>query len=1344
MARHEDEDPSNDFWWSHRRLLEEEATLTGFSMAAIDISASIDTIRAKARKMLEAVATKNGSDTIEGSVAEIDEARMAPWHEELAVLRDQLLDALLASQQGRQARTPDEVVRGGGTVVGPDTSSLRRNSHEMLLHAVFGEWAALCASNKDAHGGLVSESLLDIFLDGIVYTHAAKWSGEEAEEAAGGTMRDVVWMFVRDTWGMTPIEQEKLLPRLVQHAWEAFIAEMQRLEEEVLRVCTAVVKSPNAEVAAHERRGEARTLVTNAVRVLRMLASPSTPAEAASMRDTSHAHVLVATSAKARRVVQMIGRWLPVCCEFLHALAPRQDNSQKEENEIGKCPAGNNKECSDTDATPEAVEWIRQLKGQVERVLRLLAQSDETSPWILILVDIIARVFYVTSKDTLQTNGDADAEVRQHIALKSFLTSYEKSDDVPPAAALTGHWTLAEACNMKISHVLSCALDKTGFPSSLSTRVLRVLLVQRPIATLRHLLTFLCPGNNVAALCDCEPVITDKGSASDARSMAFMEEPLQENAVARTFFPKFFSVFRAIEQALGSLCGDLTDHDSDADAVSLILVRFLAAAMDKVFTTGFAQEKGVAASEWLMFLAFICHDTPLFDVNALHHVRNAARRFFAPGRPMISYLHEQIVKHGRHGLTAFFLPPLRAIGVDYSTSSDQEHLGCALRYPLSAEVAYFQELPRGYYCRQPLRLALNAKNDALHFFHGLLMPPVVDVLSKNSSIVERKLKEEDQVAVRDSFVDMIVHIGIFVLARVRGDADFPPVTDTVTADAMSSFFFGILRLCSTVTYWDATRRHEIQRAIVKQLCAKSPAASNPTATSGNKRQNGGSHRAGEKTAPLPMAFLLRGGCTLGDGDAEAGGVSEGETELPQAWHDWFCNVELEDIDARAGVSAMTLLRICNRGYMKVIPTRTLLERRATLEQHARKQKESGSREKVESAMEAAILRDVKRLRGQLDGNAGRQTNPQDQPAVKEKVLAGDEMKAENGVEENGKATVVKAEMSDDNKGEKEIPMPMPDEKPLPIAVVKPYIEAMVVTLMQRARISVVDGAAAGVALKKWLMAVSGRFEPQALLEVVRRVVLQANTKLTHATKLECASLSAFLGAVAEDIVLPYKLSFLPCNPTHTKQQRQQGTAPAETKEKDNSNEWLHKVLPFSEKDAGMLLRVLIADTTRAVTRFLEHATPLGDWKAYILTFHMRRIMGLLARYESAYRAALARRLQQLGTTSVVMEGTHPVQLLAAVECPLLENMTRPAADVDHLFTSAMPKAQETPVPLSSSTSGTQMNSTAALGGGNGGNTSRKSWSKSVEASKRKRQRSSDNSHSHRHGRRRNGLRDQEE
>ncbi|EKF31109.1 hypothetical protein MOQ_005060 [Trypanosoma cruzi marinkellei] len=1312
-------------------------------MAAIDISASLDAIREKARKMLETAATRNGHDTSDGSVVEIDDARMALWHEELIVLRDHLLDALMASQQGRQARAQDEAVRGDGTVVEPDTSSLRRTSHEMLLHAVFGEWVALWASDKDAHGGLASESLIDIFLDGIVYTHAAKWNGEEAEETTGGTMRDVVWMFVKDIWGMTPIEQEKLLPRLVQHAWEAFIAEMQRLEEDVQRVCTAVGSS-NAELGAQERQGEARTLVTNAVRVLKMLASSSTPAEAASMRDTSHAHVLVATSAKARRVVQMIGRWLPVCCDFLHTLTPRQDNDRKEENAIGKCPEGNNKECSDTAATPEAVEWIRQLKGQVERVLRLLAQLDETSPWILMFVDMIARAFYVTSKDKLQTNGDADAEVRQHMALKSFLTSYEKSEDVPHAAVSAGHLTLAEACNMKISHVLSCALDKTGCPSSLSTRVLRVLLVQRPLATLRHLLNFLCPGNNVAALCDCEPVITDKGSASDARSMAFMEEPLQENAVARTFFPKFFSVFRAIEQALGSLCEDLTGHDSDADAVSLILDRFLAAAMDKVFTTGFAQEKGVAASEWLMFLAFICHDTPLFDVHALHHVRNAARRFFAPGRPMISYLHEQIVKHGRHGLTAFFLPPLRAIGVDYSTSSDHEHLGCALRYPLSAEVAYFQELPRGYYCRQPLRLALNAKNDALHFFHDLLMPPVADVLPKNSSMVERKLKEEDQAAARDIFVDIIVHIGILVLARVRGDADFLSMADTVTADAMSSLFFGVLRLCSSVTYWDAARRHEIQRAIVKQLCAQSPAASTPTAISGNKRQNGGSHRVGEKTAPLPVALLLRGGCTQGDGDAEAGDVSEGKTEVPHAWHDWFCNVELEDIDARAGVSAMTLLRICNRGYMKVIPTRTLLERRATLEQHARKQKESGSSEKVESAMVAAILRDVDRLRGQRDGNAGTPTNPKDQPSVKETVSAGDKMKAENGVEENGTAAVVKGEKSDEKKGEREIPIPKPNEKPLPIAVVKPYIEAMVVTLMQRARISVVDGVAAGVALKKWLMAISGRFEPQALLEVVRRVVLQANTKLTHATKLECASLSAFLGAVAEDIVLPYKLCFLSLNPTHTKQQRQQGTEPAETKEKQNINEWLHKALPPSEKDAGMLLRVLIADTTRAVTRFLEHATPLGDWKAYILTFHMRRIMGLLARYESAYRAALAKRLQQLGTTSVVMEGTHPVQLLAAVECPLLEKMTRPAADVDHLFTSATSAAQESPVPLTSSTSGTQMNSTAALGGGNGSNTGRKSWSKSVDASKRKRQRSSDNSHSHRHGRRRNGPRDQEE
>ncbi|RNF04575.1 putative dynein heavy chain [Trypanosoma rangeli] len=1391
MAQQENTGTSCEFWWSHRRLLEEAAAVTGPPTAAVDIVASIDSVKAKAQEMMEATVTYNG-DTAKGAGdAGVDPVQMGVWQAELIVLRNQLLEALLAAQQERRARCNGDALRGS-VGVEPETPPLRQTVHEMLLHTVVGEWATRWASHTDADGGLASESLLDTFLDGIVFTHASNWDETGVEEtAAGGAMREVVWTFLTDVWGMTPVEQEKWLPRLVQHAWEAFLIEMQRLEEEVQRVCAAAESS-----TAQERRDEACTLVCRAVRVLRLLAVPLTPAEVAGMRGLPRPHVVVATSAKARSVVQMIARWLPVCIGFLYSLAPlprqqqEEDNNKQEENTAERHVDNGKKDAGDTTTSPEALEWIRRLKQQVERVFALLAQLDETSPWMMMLVDTMAHAFYATREDVSRLTGDQakrgvgeDVETRQHMALKSFLASYERRVEVSSATAASGQWTLVEACNMKMSHVLSCALDETGRPSSLSTRVLRVLLVQRPIATLRHLLTFLCPSNHVAALCDCEAVITDKGCSSEARAMAFVEEALKENAVARTFFPKYFSVFCAVEQALVSLCADLASHEAaavtSADAVALVLERFIAAAMDEAFTA-FSELKGAAASEWLMFLAFICHETPLFEIHMLHHVRRAARRFFAPGRRMITYLHEHIVRRERHGLTAFFLPPLRAIGVDYSTCSDQEHLSCALRYPLSAEVAYFQELPRGYYCRQPLRLALNAKNDALHFFHELLMSQTAETSSRRLSAMGGTQKGEDHAMVRDLFVDMIVHIGALVAARVRGDVDRRIVTDSVAADAMSSLFFGVLRLCSSVTYWDPARRHAIQRAIAQQLCTQRPVpppnhAGRPGMAPQGSRGNGTEEGW---APPLPMAFLLRGGCMLGDVTAQpavaAGGVpaaaeteEEATTTTPHAWHDWFCNAEFEDVDARAGVAAMALLRVCNRNYMKFIPTRTLLERRATLEQHAAKQKESGSQAKAESAMEAAILRDVDLLRRKRDGaEVSSQTKLPEQHALVTTVVVEADGKAESGIAGNGTATEAQVKRPDVKKCEEEIQTSRNaaqrqcDTRPLPLAAVKSYVEPLVVALIQRARISVVDGVASGVALRKWLMTVSGLFEPQALLEVVRRVVLQANTKLTHATKLECASLSAFLGVVANDIVLPYKQSFFHHHHTHAKQQqRQVEPAPAEAEDNERGNGWLPRSLPASEKDAGMLLRILIADTTRAVTRFLEQATPLGDWKAYTLTLHMRRIMGLVSRYEAAFRAALTKRLQEVGKTAGTAEGIHPVQLLAAVECPLLEKMIRPAAEVDHLFTGALPPPsslqQQQPVSFLS-TSGSQRNPTivmgggGASGGGGGGNSnssgiaSRNGWSAPGDAHRRKRHRSRDNSYSHRHRRSKNASRDQAE
>ncbi|KEG13264.1 putative dynein heavy chain [Trypanosoma grayi] len=1416
-AQQHNEEASHGFWWTHQRLAEEAASALATPTAESTILSCMDEVKVIARELLKvAMPSRSGKKE---SLPLIDSAGLQGWHEKLICVRDRLLVALVAVQQEQHDGVAEVATSGGGPVCERARMELRHTVHHMLFRVVLGEWAAQWASSSEGASSESVERLVDGFLDDIAFTYASRWDADDAV-----AMRNIVSSFVVETLGMMPIEEERLLPRLAQHSWDAFLLELQGVEDEVQRVCGAVEKGE----MVGERKSTAQDLAARVICVLKMLAVlPPTEAVATEVMmgtSTKYGHVVLTTSAKARAVVESLGRWLPVCVDFFYTMVPRRHGEKKTEDGGVDANEEGDGAAAAAATTPEARNWIRRLQQEVQRLFFVLGQFDETSPWIVVLAGITARTFFMTHDSVAQqhednsndTKNNDDDGMQMHAALKAFLAWQMEAVESAPASQRA----LADACNMKMGHVVSCALDKSG-PSSLSIRVLRVLLVQRPLTTLRHFLGFLCPTNSVAAACDCEAAITDKGSSSESRSLAFRDEPLEENAAALMFFPKYFTVFCTVEQALSSLCGDLAG--GDVAAAAHVVESFAAAALDDAFT-GLSGSGGAAASEWLMFLAFVCSETPLFDVAALHHVRNAARRFFAPGRAMLSYLRRRIVLHGQHGLAAFFLPPLRAVGVDYSTAADREHVSCALRYPQSAEVAYFQELPRGFYSRQPMRLAVNAKNDALRFFHDFLMPPSSSSSAAAAVPGEGTTREDESVVLRNLFVDIVAHVGVLAAARVRGEAGCNSAADAVTMDVMLSVFFGVLRLCSSVTYWEAAKRHDIQRAIVQRMCELSATPAYAVARGGGKthRLAATAGGKGERKSPLPMAFLLRGGCALEKATADAatagmptaavpaaavevgggGGGERGGAEMPHAWHDWFCATEFEDLDARAGSCAMVLLRACNRQYVKDIPTRTLLARRSTLEQHAAKEKDSGAQARALAAMEAAIQHDVNLLSSQQSNKEIVQQQQQQQQQMKKTVAVDEEVKAEADMETNrtgidasaaavttargetakltGDVNANKDKNSDGGAENEEqqkqqhqqqkqsAPPPRRDDRPLPLTVVKPYIEKMALTLMQRARMSVVDGTVSGMALKKWLMVIAGQFEPPAVLEAVRRVVLQANTKLTHATKLECASLSAFLGVVADDIALPYKMSFIHARSTHTKtqqqqQQQQHGSVRAEV-EADKS-EWPRHALPSSEKNADMLLRVLIADTTRTVTSFLEEGTPLGDWKAYSLGLHLRRIMGLVQRHEAAFRAALAKRLQQLGMTPGSANSTHPVQMLSAVEFPLLENMTAPAGDVDHLFSNAPPSAVASRHPPAfSRTTGGRGNNKSSSGSGNtntgvaadklapgaessaknNNNNGRREWVASGDALRRKRHRPSDDSYTHRHGKWRSGPRDNAE
>ncbi|KAH8605495.1 hypothetical protein ERJ75_001599100 [Trypanosoma vivax] len=1290
-------EPDCRFWWTHGRLTDEAAASCMCPNAEGVILSCLEQLKEKAHTAIDMLSSQRKDLDSADDRPEAATNGVLPkvWHEELVLLRDKLVEAFNATQQQRAENQGDTTLlrtHNGEPADSRGLSVVLRRAHLLLIKTIFSAWVARSVANGRGNADALLSSLLDALLDGMAFTHSSLWGAGDCVGVEDAEMAKTVAHFLQNSLGMTPTEQSQYLPEFVRHSWESFVSRLAELEEKVHRCCGASTQhNEEAESDPQTQQLIARDLVANIACVFELLDVRPSAVAAATGASHGDCYVVVTTAEQAGVIVQSLGRWLPECGEFLLSLAPRDSRGERtqcrnaNESEVNgsKGDIGGGQQEINTAVVLTATEaraWVHRVERQLLSVCRLLEQLEGASPWLVVVADIASRALRLPVIAPCKDADDGDAVYnsvsREHRALRAWLGWHKRvlyGTAFPESARSTAPQTLMEACSACSRDVLMSVLVQGETLNDLKTRALRLLLLHRSISTLRQVAQLLCPTSSLEKDCDFEAVITDK-LTSDARAAAYTEESLQENGVVSIYFPKLFEAACILEKCLVSICAEVENllksgggggvSDPAAEAAMLV-EKFFGASLDESLaemeTGGSANVSCTSMSEWLMFLAFICSDAPLFSSDSLRHIRRAARLFFAPGLPMMRSLHNLILRRKLHGLVAFFLPPLRAIGIDHSTAPDASHMSCALRYPRSAEVAYLQELPRGYYSRQPHRLALNAKNDALHFFHEILM----FTTSGKEDDKMKKLKEE-RVATRRLFVDIVAHIGTLVIARLRGDMDRRSLGGAVAyvaMDAMVAFFLSVMRLCSGVLYWNVSQRHEVQQAIAEQLIGSVVTASSPLAC-------------------FSKALLLRGGCTLGDGNSAASlSANKGEevdanedtgTELPHAWSDWFCAVELEDIDPRASVCAMTLLRNCNRIYMKSIPTRTLLACRATLEQNSSSEKEANTREKTIAAMELAIRQDINVLQIQQ----WEKKNPKS--GIGSSACGGeDEKKLETSPSgEGGKETEMGASKSfAPAAGDKSVVVPgenqLPHDfahEPLTSATLKPYIEAVSATLVMRARMSVVDGVVAAVAMKKWLVACAGKLEPRMLLEVVRRVVLHVSTKLIHATKHECLALSALLGTIVNEIALPYELSFF--NLRSSSGSQAQWQEDATTPSSSSDVEWLRTAFPSHVRDANILLHTLIVESTRLVVRFLGESTPLGDWKAYIVTSHLRCIMGLVRRHEASLREAIKKRREALGSRSVLSQSARPIDLLSRLELPLLEKMTTLAVDVDHLFSNA--------------------------------------------------------------------------
>ncbi|CCD17719.1 unnamed protein product [Trypanosoma congolense IL3000] len=1322
--------PASDFWWTHRSLLEEVKEVETRSFADATIMSCTGDLKERAHIPLVA-ASSRGSGAFDAAVS----AAMAlEWHEGVAAARNKLLTAFVEMQQ--QSRTDSgqfgKLTADSVVVISErEVTALRQDALHFVLRVIIEEWRTHFTALRGDDADVSLSCLVDNLLVGMTFTHTACWrctshDGSNAEEDR--EVLDAVCGYLRCRLRLTLVERAHMFPKFTQYVWDSFSEELQELGSDMLRVCNAGETAVEiSELQAGDvDRSEINALIGRTTKVLGKVEVGTSLNEVPSEHGNKHnnGYVVVTTPARIGGLVQPLAKWLPFCGKFLHSLLQQccRDN-KKEGNSADAVAKGGGTDGdghvveapsnSSTVTTSEVRSWIRALQQEVQRIFALLVQLDAAAPWFVLLSDAAMRAFFLT-REELDASGDCSVfaevnnkeEARELSACRAFLRWHNRvvgNLKLFPAGTSGTHQrqlTLLEACGKAMSSIISSALDRTSAPSDVHRRALCVLLFYRPIATMRHLVTFLCPLSAEMDRCDFEAAVTDKSMTSASRSSAFGEESLKDNDVAFIFFPKFFSIFCFVEHALANVCAELKaimelnaesgltcNNDANVDPAlkaSRLVEQFFAAAFEEC-VVGVGNGGGgycdVSISEWLMFLAFVASDTPIYDTASLHHVRQAARRILAPGVPMMSCLHRLIRQRQQHGLVAFFLPPLRAIGVDHSTAENTEYMACALRYPRSAEVAYLCELPRGYYSRQPQRLALNAKNDALHFFHNILM--ITGSLKRCRSGEETAKKDGEDCGkggfvVRQLFIEIVAHIGGVVMQRLQGNGEQRPVGgpgSAVLIDAMVAFFLGVMRLCGSVTYWDVPKRQEIQRAIVQRMIDTTSESQTPSLTQSL------------------LSLLFGGRCTPGEegmfslcGDSGSG--------VPHAVIDCFWRMELEDLDTRVTSSAMSLLRTCNRSYMKSIPTKTLLACRAMLEQYTAKEKELTARTKVKEGIETCIIHDLKLLR--QDASVHQETKEPQQPTAA--VASSEAEGRQEGITECADAanehnaaregcetsTTEKSEVVDIPSPEtretdkKDATLDITARHELSADSLESYINSLLTMISMRARISVVDGLFAGVALKNWLMLAEGRFDGRMLLIALRRMVLRVSAKLPFCTKGECAALAAFLGSFIEEVALPYKLSFSQSAPSPNGKELQKPTTPSEQAKQseltdESSSEWTSRVLPASEKDASALLHTLIVDTTRNITRFLGENTMLGDWKAYALTLHTRRIIGLVKRYQTLFKEALDKRQKVLVNTS----DKHPVKLLAALELPLLEKMMGPAVSTEWLLV-ATPQQPATP------------------------------------------------------------------
>ncbi|KPA79671.1 hypothetical protein ABB37_05452 [Leptomonas pyrrhocoris] len=753
-------------------------------------------------------------------------------------------------------------------------------------------------------------------------------------------------------------------------------------------------------------------------------------------------------------------------------------------------------------------------------------------------------------------------------------------------------------------------------------------------------------------------------SATSARARAASDQPMTAAEIVELCFPRHYRLLHAMDlamqycvsraQELAEAAAATAAADAWVPAGSLpsLFAQFFGAALDEAFIAQMRSDNDeVCGSEVLMFYAAVFRTLPR---DALSSLRAALSTFLGhAGVHLLEYIRYHIVDQQRYGFAAFFLPPLRALGLDYSTVEDTDiSLALAANPPHAHAMAYAWELPRLFFWKHDSTPAAEVAWSA----HGAAQQYLCELMTQEPPVTPAFMKilaEASEVAHRRCY-------------RKAGDNGAKraaaSTAKAAATDAMTAVFLAFCRWCA------------VQLSALAATPSPSSAVPRASISAALATLIGASQRAAAATAaqthPVLVALHAQLREAIDEADEEQAEPSTFSSRVV-AWF-WTCSYDAV-APAHLQSCARRLLRDFSVQFGQRAPIKTVLGIRAMVEQQLKADEVAASAvalRKLKQAMEE----DVKEL---LECQ---QKHEKQQEEARETVEDG----GENAVKDETPAADDAPQMQDDKTVESaELAPPssaasaaLQTTAAAPVlapAELRGYVDQLLTALVTRAQLSPVDGAISAAVLGLFLQALSDSQLPiqmsaQDRQRMCERFVFTVTSTIPDLTRAETLSSACSLHLVFENTVFPFKKSFLETTP---------------------SLRAFHGSLSDNESDAFKLVQHTLGDVLTAFQKCQSSdgtLVSLSGWKAVLLLEQTAPFLLLVRSLLEKVRVSIRKAV--LKKRSPCVELLH--LQLTRMEKEAVREGRNVADDVLHLFTHHPP-----PSPVSAAATTALRNSSSS-------------------------------------------------